>query len=144
MFYTAFHLPAVNYYQNWWDYVSERKSWEDYVSAFDRRTLNSYAIANYLIPRTYPLDPVFVWGDAAFVYVLSNRPTATKFIQAHHLTTIDPKNYDLVIEKLKEVKPKFILVSRPGHFSFPKLEELLERRYRQSSVFQDMHVYHLR
>lgn len=139
----AFALDTRLYYNNWFDYISERKSWEDYVNGFDPRTLNSYAVSDYLAARTQPLDPIFVWGDAAFVYVLSNRPPATKFIQAHHLTTIDPKNYDYIISRLQNLKPKYILISRPGHFPFPALESLVAKSYHPVAIFQDLYVYQL-
>lgn len=141
MFAGAFFLHPSGYYQNWFDYVSERKSWKDYVNFFDQRTLNSYAVAEYLDENSETSDSIFVWGDAALVYVLSNRPATTKFIQAHHLTTIDPKNYDLIISRLNLFQPKFILISRPEQFSFPKLEAIVSRNYRETAIFQDLHVY---
>lgn len=141
MFGQAFALPSKEYYGNWFEYVSERKTWDEYVNFFDRRTLNSYAVAAYLDKNTHPDDPIFVWGDAAFVYVLSDRPAATRFIQAHHLTTIDKSNYQKIISKLEAVKPKYILVSRPVIFPFPELENLLQRNYQQADRFNDLEVY---
>ncbi|KKU92327.1 MAG: Glycosyl transferase, family 39 [Microgenomates group bacterium GW2011_GWA1_48_10] len=143
MFARAFALPTKPYFENWFEYVSERKLWEDYVSFFDKRTLNSYAIADYIKKRSNPDDPIFVWGDAAGVYVLSNRPAAIRFIQAHHLTTIDPANYDALINQLIKVRPKFIIISRPVHFAFPLLEDLVSFYYKEVAVFQDLHVYQL-
>lgn len=143
LFTGAFALDTRYYYQHWFNYISERISWEDYINGFDSRTLNSYAVANYLKENTNPTDPIFVWGDAAFVYVLSNRPPATKFIQAHHLTTIDPKNYDYIISRLERLQPKYILISRPVHFPFPALESLVAKSYRLVATFQDLYVYQL-
>lgn len=139
----AFALDSRTYYQNWFDYVSERKSWEEYAAYFDPQTLNSYAIANYLTSHTSPTDPVFVWGDNAFIYVLSGRPPATKFIQAHHLSTIPPENYDLVAERLIKFPPKYIIISHPVRFPFPKLEQFVARNYRlePEAVFQEYFLY---
>lgn len=139
----AFALEPKSYYQNFFDYISERKSQTDFYNYFDSRTSINYEVSNYLATRTQPLDTIFVWGDNAFIYVLSERKPATKFIQAHHLSTIDPKNYDLVIQKLKEAKPKFIVVSRPVHFAFPKLEELISKNYHQTAQFQDLFLYQI-
>lgn len=143
MFKGAFALPTKEYYLNWMDYISERKEWTDYVNWFDSRTNNSYKVAGYISQNSLPTDSIFVWGDAAFVYVLSNRKPATRFIQAHHLTTIDPKNYDLVIDKLQQVRPKFILISIPEHFAFPKLDLLVKEKYQETAVFNDLHVYQI-
>lgn len=144
MFSGAFALDTRYYYQHWFEYISERISWEDYINGFDSRTLNSYAVAGYIKENTKPTDPVFVWGDAAFVYVLSDRLPATKFIQAHHLTTINPKNYDYIISRLQTLKPKFILISRPVHFPFPALESLVAKTYRSIATFQDLYVYQIK
>lgn len=143
MFAGAFHLPAEGYYRNWFDYVAGKKSWDAYAATFDSRTNNSYAIAKYIDQNTQANDPIFVWADAASIYVLADRPAATRFIQAHHLTTIDKKNYDLIIERLNSLKPKIIVVERPVHFAFPKLEELLMAKYVQAAVFNDMYIYQL-
>lgn len=134
-------VNPLPYYQNFMDYISERKTWEDYVNFFDSRTSNNYDVAQYIIHNTNPTDPTFVWGDNAFVYVLANRPPATKFIQAHHLTTIDPENYDLIIQRLQKYQPKFIVVSRPVKFPFPKLEEFVQKNYRFTEKFEDLFVY---
>lgn len=141
MFKGAFALPAKVYYENFFEFISERRLWEDYVAFFDKRTLNSYRISQYIKNNSLKEDPIFVWGDAAFVYVLSDRPVATRFIQAHHLTTIDPKNYDLVIERLNKVMPKLIIISRPGHFKFPMLEEFVQSYYHETAMFNDLHVF---
>lgn len=141
MFKGAFALPTKLYYQNFYDYASERKLWEGYATFFDFRTLNSYKIANYIGKNSSPDDSIFVWGDSAGLYVLSDRPAATKFIQAHHLTTVDQKNYELIIEKLKIVQPKFIIVDRPVHFSFPLLEELVAKQYQNVLVVEDLYIY---
>ena len=141
MFTGAFALDTRSYYTNFFDYVSERKTWDDYANYFDGRTTNNYAIGNYLATRTSPLEPIFFWGDNAFIYVLSNRPPVTKFIQAHHLTTIPAKNYDSVMGRLNKYQPKFIIVSRPAHFPFPALEAFISKNYRLVNVFTDMYVY---
>lgn len=141
MFRGAFHLPFKGYYQNFYDYFSERKLWIDYISFFDSRTPNSYAIGNFISKYSKPDDSIFVWGDAASVYVLSDRPGATRFIQSHHLTTIDRKNYDLIIDRLEALKPKFIIIDRPVHFQFPALETLVLLNYEEVKVFKDLHTF---
>lgn len=140
-FKNAFALEPVSYYQNFFDYISERKTWESYVNYFDNRTLNYYQITGFIRENTGKNDPIFVWADAASIYVISERPAAAKFIQAHHLTTIDPKNYDAVIERLKKFQPKYIFVTRPVSFPFPQLEAFLKSNYRSVQVFGNYYVY---
>jgi len=141
MFQGAFALEPVSYYRNFFDYASERKSWEEYVNYFDARTVGVYQVANLIKEDTKPNEPIFVWGDMASIYVVADRPAATKFIQAHHLTTIDSKNYDLIIQRLLKYQPKYIVVTRPVQFPFQVLETLLMRNYKQVEVVGQMYVY---
>lgn len=131
----------ISYYQNFFDYISERKSWDDYQKYFGDDNVAAYQMANFLEERTKPNDPIFVWGENDYIYVLSGRPPATKFIRAHHLTTVDPKNYDLIIARLEKFRPKYIFISRPVQFSFPQLEMFVKKNYRETQTFGNFHVY---
>ncbi len=137
----AFNLDTAAYYRNFWNYISERESWDDYAANFDPRTLTIYQVADFIRQNTLPNDPIFVWADASYIYVLANRPPVTKFIAAHHLSTIDPVNYNLVMDRLNRFQPKYILVSRPVGFQFPNLEVLLAKNYRLVNMFNDIYVY---
>lgn len=141
MFRGGFALEPTSYYKNWFDYISERKSFDQFANYFDSRTANSYAIGNYIKSVTEKDDPIFVWGDSAFVYVLSERPAATKFIQAHHLSTIDRTNYREVLFKVKAVKPKVVVVTNPIQFPFSELMSYLSREYVKTQAFEHLDVY---
>lgn len=140
-FYFAFALNPLTYYPNFLDWASERKQWEDYSNYFDGRTANNYRVAEYIKLETNPDDPIFVWGDVASIYTIASRPAATKFIQAHHLTTINPRNYDLIIDRLLTYQPKFIVVTRPVLFNFAALETLLRRNYKEVRIIGNLYVY---
>ncbi len=144
MFTGAFALDVRSYYTNWFDYVYERKTWEQYANYFDGRTVTNYQIGNYIKKNSLVDDSIFVWGDNAFIYVLSERKPATKFIQAHHLTTIPKENYDFVANKILTEKPKIIVITRPVNFDYPKLEALVSKNYSLISTFGVNFVYKLR
>jgi len=110
----------------------------DFANWFDGRTVTNYKIANQISGNN-----LFVWGDNAFIYVLSQIPPTTKFIQAHHLTTINPKNYGLIIEQIKIKKPEFIVVVRPVRFPFPGLEEQLDKNYQLVRIIGENHLYQI-
>ena len=143
MFTGAFALDIRSYYTNWFDYVSERKTWKQYANYFDRRTVTNYQIGNYIKENSSANDSIFVWGDNAFIYVLSDRKPTTKFIQAHHLTTIPKENYDFVANKILTDKPKIIVITRPVNFDFPKLETLIKNNYTLVQIFDSNFVYKL-
>ncbi len=141
MFSHAFALNTWDYYRNYLDYVGNHKTRTDYISFFDSRTPTSYRVANFLKLATKPTDKLFVWGDASFIYVLSDRAPAVKFIQAHHLSTVNRINYSLVISKLQETRPKYILVTEPVKFPFPELETLLAANYLHTGNIGNIDIY---
>ncbi|OGG07221.1 hypothetical protein A2872_01375 [Candidatus Gottesmanbacteria bacterium RIFCSPHIGHO2_01_FULL_42_12] len=134
----AFRLPTWHYYENFYGYVSGLKTWKDYANWFDARTVTNYQIASYLSG-----DNLFVWGDNAFIYVLSGIAPTTKFIQAHHLTTIDPSNLDKITDQIRTKKPKFIVVVRPVRFPFPKLETIIDNNYRLKRIIGENYIYQI-
>lgn len=138
-----FRLQNFNYYQNFWDYLSERKEWTEYVNNFDPHTANNYSLAAYLAANTTPNNTIFVWGDNALIYTLSQRRPATKFIQAHHLTTINYQNYDWLLAQLSTSRPKFVIVDNPPKFAFPKLQLFLQSHYLLEKEFNNWLVYRL-
>ncbi len=128
-FNTAFHLHGIPYYKNFYNFISERKTWTEYTNFFDPNTIQTYKLAEIVRDNASRDDKIFVWDDRANVYVLSERTPATKFIQAHHLTTVSPTNYQLIIDSLKENPPKLILISQKSHFKFPELENFASKFY---------------
>lgn len=138
-----FSNNQVPYYSNFFDYISERKTWEQYANYFDPRTVTNYEIGNYIKGNSTANDSIFVWGDNAFIYVLSQRKPTTKFIQAHHLTTIPKGNYDLVANQVSDKKPKFIVIIRPVNFAFQKLETIVKNNYTLTRIFGSNFVYKL-
>lgn len=137
----AFHLHAVPYYKNFLEFASERKLWNDYVSFFDRKALDSYKLSEYVKTHSNPGETIFIWDDAASVYYLSDRKPATKFIQAHHLTTVGAENYDLVIDQLAYSDPKLILIKKDGRFKFPKLMDFVHRNYQERRVISGLEIF---
>jgi hypothetical protein len=147
MFRAGFALPTIKYYENWWQYITRQKTWESYTNWFDPRTVNNYQISSYLrnqLPTTnYQLPTLFVWGDNAFLYVLPDLPPATRFIQAHHLSTIDPVNYDLVAKQILDKKPPLILVVEPIRFPFVQLGDIVSEKYIFNKQIGDVKIYKL-
>ncbi len=141
MFTGSFALDTLAYYKNFYAYASERISWKVYANNFDGHTLDNYRAAKFIQEKTAKDDPIFVWGDVASIYDLANRPAATKFIQAHHLSTVDPKNYDLIMARLTKYQPKIIVTVKPEQFSFGKLDSFLRTNYRIVANYGNLYLY---
>ncbi len=131
----------LDYYKNFLNYISERETWEKYQARFGQDNVQAYKMAEFLKENTRPSEPTFVWGENDYMYILSQRPPATKFIRAHHLTTVDPKNYALTVERLKKFQPRYIFIARPVQFPFPKLEEFVRSNYQLVTTFGNWYTY---
>lgn len=129
------------YYLNFWGYVTETKTWDQYQLFFGQDNVDAYQMAAFLKDHTKYSEPVFVWGENDYMYILPPRPPATKFIRAHHLTTVDKKNFDLIMDRLHQYLPKYILIMRPVSVTFPRLEVFVANNYRLVTIIGNYYVY---
>ena len=90
-------------------------------------------VSNYIQNHSKPADTIFLWGWETELYVMANRPNASRFIFCSFLTDQTPgalkgikegKNLgyrnavDLWTEDLRKARPKFIIDSHRGHFFY--------------------------
>ena len=100
---------TVNYYGNFVQFATGQKNIREYRSFFDRRTPTYYDVAQYIKMHTQKNDPVFLWGNAAQVYTISETLPTGRFTVAYHIVGREGAiaETDKAIEK---VKPKYIAV----------------------------------
>jgi hypothetical protein len=131
------------YYQNFKDYILEKKRIKDYFSFFDPVTIRNYRVAAYLRKETYPTDKIFIWGDEALIYKLAQRQAAGRFVVAHHINEITKAKQETIIALQKE-KPKYILVVKPIKFDFSQLFEILAGEYNKTGVIGNIDTYQVK
>lgn len=130
--------PTVSVYKNYWEYVTKKIGWNEYLTRFDNAPRN-YEAAKYLNERLAPNDQIFVWGTDCTIYNLTNKlPTGGKYIVSFHVH--DLKKYDYVMENLTNKKPEYIVVL-PGSGDFPELTSLIERRYILTKEIDGTQIY---
>jgi hypothetical protein len=96
------------YYQNMMLFITGHKDVQSYRSFFDIRTPRDYELASFITKHTTESDTIFIWGDSAQIYALSNKLPIDKYTVAYHIT----QNKELMKETqqtLIEVKPKYII-----------------------------------
>ncbi|MDO8659732.1 MAG: glycosyltransferase family 39 protein [Candidatus Parcubacteria bacterium] len=111
--FNVFKIPSlkknINYYQNFVAYVSGKKTMISYQKFFDRNTPFDYEIARFIKPKLNKNDTIFIWGNNAQLYQLTEVTAPTKYVVAYHIT-----NYKDGIETTKngieKTRPKFIVV----------------------------------
>lgn len=130
----------VAYFQNFRDFVFKQKSSRDYLAFFDPITPRNYKIANFLRKTTKDSDKIFIWGDQALIYALSERAAAGRFVTAHHINDIKGAKEETIIA-LKKDRPKYILIDTQTKFPFPELFNILGKDYNKKAQFGEIEVY---
>lgn len=106
----TFFGKTWGYYPNYLSFVTGQKSVADYQGFFDRSTPRDYAIASFIKSHTTEDDQIFIWGNNAQVYALSNKLPPGRYTVAYHMKA----SAQTLIETQKaiyEKKPKYIIVS---------------------------------
>lgn len=136
---------------------------------FGGEDMNIYRpYGEYLREKTKPGDRILVWGCAPSIYLIADRPPATRFhrtdILAGRLAGIDipdnqdidvtkyqvPQTWDMFFEDMRNFPPVYIMDTGPaGHHDFlryqmtryPGLIEFVKKHYIQEPSFMKAAVY---
>src|SRR3989344_1600115 len=104
-----FYLKIIPYYQNFASFVVNKKTASSYEAFFDRKTPIDYDIAQFINSKTTDKDNIFIWGNNAQLYTLTNKLPPGKYAVAYHITYYKdgPKNTS---DAIVRTNPKFIIV----------------------------------
>lgn len=112
------------------------------------------AAVDYIRRHARPDESIFVWGFYPELYVLADRPPASRYVYANVLTgfipwehmepeydtsaTIVPGTWDILMAELRDSRPALIIDTSPGRFrgygkyppqKFPLLRAMLAQQY---------------
>ncbi|MCL6096777.1 MAG: glycosyltransferase family 39 protein [Patescibacteria group bacterium] len=99
-----FFIRFPFYYTNFISFITNGESVSSYQAFFDRQTPIDYELAAYINSNTNQNDSIFIWGNNAQVYKLTNKLPPGKYTTAYHIT-----NYPDGVSNTK----KGILVKKP-------------------------------
>ena len=148
-------LPNVNlrYYPNFFNFILNRTSSEDYQNSFDLNTSRIYSISSLVSGcfanqdskecenlRTNSKGSVYLWGNQPAIYFLSQREPASKYITAFHILGSDSAK-KVVIQELRKDEPAYILVDEFGPKPFPELDSLIKKRYNLFAASEGYKIY---
>lgn len=116
---TSFNLnnKIASYYQNTLDFYRGKISVTTYQEYFDQRVPRDYELANYIKMNTTKKDNVFIWGNNAAIYKLSDRLPITRYVVAYHITYF-PTGLIEMEKAISDKKPKLIVIT-PDYSPFP-------------------------
>jgi len=105
-----FFSKPITYYQNFTDFIANKKSVSEYQGFFDKRTPIDYEVASFLKSRLNDNDSMFVWGNNPQLYKLVNVVPPTKYVAAYQITNYQ-ESVANTIETLERVQPRFIVIT---------------------------------
>lgn len=107
----------VAYYKNFLSFMNGEKTASRYQAFFDRRTPIDYQLAEYISQNTKDSDNIFVWGNNAQLYKMTDKLPPGRYAVAYH-TTSYKDGYDNTLAGLMKTKPKLIIMM-PYMNNFP-------------------------
>ncbi len=105
----SFYIKTVFYYQNFVQFLTNQKNVYQYQRFFDGNTPNDYELASYINRVADEKDNIFIWGNNAQVYKLTNKLPPGRYTVAYHITSYED-GIPNTLEGLKKAKPKFIII----------------------------------
>lgn len=103
---SAKHITA--YYQNFISYVSGQKTTEAYQSFFDPDVPRTYEIAQFIKSHKKENSTIFIWGNSAQIYTLSDTLPPGRYTVAYHITSA--KALEETQHAIDKEKPHFIII----------------------------------
>jgi hypothetical protein len=104
-----FYIKTIFYYQNFAAFMLSKQSVTSYERFFDGSTPRDYELANFINLSAKASDNLFIWGNNAQVYKLTNKLPPGKYAVAYHITGYKD-GYANTELGLEVNKPKFIIV----------------------------------
>lgn len=103
------YKKILPYYENFISYVTDKKSAAAYQSFFDRNTPHDYELAQFLRLRLTKDDSLFIWGNNAQVYKLTNTLPPGRYTVAYHIVGNKQAEKETQ-EAINKSMPKYIVV----------------------------------
>lgn len=114
-----YYVKTLTYYPNFISFVFGNKSVAAYEKYFDGSTPRDYALASFINANTTEKDNIFLWGNNAQLYKMTNKLPPGKYTATYHITNYKDGNSD-TIAGLKKADPKYIIVMpNVGNYPFP-------------------------
>ncbi|MCL5970159.1 MAG: hypothetical protein M1450_01485 [Patescibacteria group bacterium] len=116
---------TFSYYANFYDFILGTKSLSSYRNFFDSKTDRDYKVSQYIKLHTQKKDSIFLWGDSAQLYAMSNKLPPGRYTVAYHINFYK-NSINETKNAIKEAKPKYIIIENskdPIPFSLASYKE---------------------
>lgn len=96
------------YYNNFFTYAIGKKSTTSYQEFFDEDVPEDYAAAGFLKNHIKKNETIFIWGNSAQIYTLSNTLPPGRYTVAYHIGS--PEALSETQSAIDEKKPRFLII----------------------------------
>jgi len=103
------YAKTDRYYSNFLDFLLGKKSTIEYIGFFDRRAVTDYKIASFINSKAEVSDTIYVWGNNAQLYKMTDKIPLHRYTVLYHVTNYKD-GYALTVHALDSEKPRFIVV----------------------------------
>lgn len=107
----------LSYYQNFLAFVNGKKDLSSYQTFFDSDMPRAYEVAQFLKMHTKKNTIVFIWGNPAQVYKMSETLPPGRYTVAYHITG-SKESMEETAKAITVKKPKFIVLISSRNYPF--------------------------
>ncbi|MFA6007243.1 MAG: glycosyltransferase family 39 protein [Candidatus Shapirobacteria bacterium] len=137
-----YFYPVFSYYNNFYSYALGKKTLTAYRAYFGVEMNDIYQISDKIKSLTNSSDRIFVWGDQSFIYPLSDRLPATKYLVAYHV--VDFQAYNFTLSQLQAQTPKLIIYYPEPSRPYPALDKFISNYYYLVDQIGQAYIFELR
>lgn len=119
--------PQLPYYRNFFQFTLGKINRQDYFNFFGKKTLEDYEIAKYVKLYSEPQDRVFIWGDGACIYALTDRLPPGRYTVNYHI--YDFNGFQETLSAIEKKAPKIIVLLEPLDPKISSLDNILQSHY---------------
>lgn len=102
---------TVGFYTNFSQFVAGQKTLHEYQNFFDRRAPKDYEISRYINAHKKSGENIYIWGNSAQLYVMTDTLPPGRFTVAYHVGG-DTKHLEETRKAIALANPQFIVVQQ--------------------------------
>ncbi len=117
----------IPYYKNFIRYAIGTIDKEEYYRYWGEKTLNNYLLADFINKTVKKEESIFIWGDAACIYAISNHQPPGRYTVNYHI--FDFNGFRETIEAIQKKEPRLIIKLNDEKTSWPELDSYIGKYY---------------
>ena len=131
--------PVIGYYRNFYLFVTNQRSLDDYINHFNWNDSRNIEIANFIKKNTSPDDKIYLAGDQPVIYALADRRPAGSYLYQYQV--FDFGKTDVLLAQFSSKPPKMVVVFRNEERFWRGFNELLASKYVLATSIGDASLY---